>query len=52
MARILITGAGGFLGGHLVVAAARAGDDVTAAFHARRYWTERSTFMVFSLPTP
>ena len=36
MPRILITGAGGFLGGHLAVAAARAGDDVTAAFHTRR----------------
>jgi dTDP-4-dehydrorhamnose reductase len=36
MARILITGAGGFLGGHLAVAAARAGDEVVAAYHSRR----------------
>jgi dTDP-4-dehydrorhamnose reductase len=36
MARILITGASGFLGGHLAAAAASAGEDVTAAFHARR----------------
>jgi dTDP-4-dehydrorhamnose reductase len=36
MARILITGANGFLGGHLAAAAALAGDDVTATFHADR----------------
>jgi len=41
MARLLITGGSGFLGGHL-----------TAAFHARRYLMERSTFMIFSLPAP
>jgi len=36
MARVLITGGSGFLGGHLAAAASAAGDDVTAAFHARR----------------
>jgi dTDP-4-dehydrorhamnose reductase len=36
MARILITGGSGFLGGHLAVAAAAAGNDVIAAFHAHR----------------
>jgi dTDP-4-dehydrorhamnose reductase len=36
MARILITGGSGFLGGHLAAAAAAAGEDVTATYHAHR----------------